>query len=105
VILELHIIQNFAPANLNRDDMNAPKDCEFGGRRARISSRASSAPSARIRGKEPIDAEHRGLRTAPGRCSAVRLAGHGPDEVLSVVGRRPGWDSASPRARKKKTRS
>ncbi len=37
--LELHIIQNFAPACLNRDDVNAPKDCEFGGyRRARISS-------------------------------------------------------------------
>ena len=37
--LELHIIQNFAPSCLNRDDVNAPKDCEFGGfRRARISS-------------------------------------------------------------------
>lgn len=37
--IELHIIQNFAPSNLNRDDTNAPKDCEFGGvRRARISS-------------------------------------------------------------------
>jgi len=39
MIIELHIIQNFAPSNLNRDDSNAPKDCEFGGyRRARISS-------------------------------------------------------------------
>jgi CRISPR system Cascade subunit CasC len=37
--IELHIIQNFAPSNLNRDDTGAPKDCEFGGtRRARISS-------------------------------------------------------------------
>lgn len=37
--IELHLIQNFAPANLNRDDTNNPKDCEFGGvRRARISS-------------------------------------------------------------------
>lgn len=37
--LELHILQNFSPSNLNRDDTNAPKDCEFGGfRRARISS-------------------------------------------------------------------
>lgn len=33
------MIQNFAPSNLNRDDTNSPKDCEFGGyRRARISS-------------------------------------------------------------------
>jgi len=39
MLIELHILQNFAPSNLNRDDTNAPKDCEFGGfRRARISS-------------------------------------------------------------------
>lgn len=39
MIVELHIIQNFAPSNLNRDASNAPKDCKFGGyRRARISS-------------------------------------------------------------------
>jgi CRISPR system Cascade subunit CasC len=37
--LELHILQNFAPSNLNRDDTGSPKHCEFGGyRRARISS-------------------------------------------------------------------
>ncbi|MCB0108464.1 MAG: type I-E CRISPR-associated protein Cas7/Cse4/CasC, partial [Caldilineaceae bacterium] len=37
--LELHLLQNFAPSNLNRDDTGSPKDCEFGGvRRARISS-------------------------------------------------------------------
>lgn len=39
MIIELHILQNFAPANLNRDDTGSPKDCEFGGyRRARVSS-------------------------------------------------------------------
>jgi len=39
MFIELHLIQNFAPANLNRDDTGNPKDCEFGGaRRARISS-------------------------------------------------------------------
>ncbi len=39
MLIELHILQNFAPSNLNRDDTNTPKDCEFGGvRRARISS-------------------------------------------------------------------
>ncbi|MBI3978202.1 MAG: type I-E CRISPR-associated protein Cas7/Cse4/CasC [Chloroflexi bacterium] len=39
MFVELHMLQNFAPANLNRDDTGAPKDCEFGGyRRARISS-------------------------------------------------------------------
>ncbi len=39
MFVELHIIQNFAPSCLNRDDTNTPKDCEFGGhRRARVSS-------------------------------------------------------------------
>src|SRR5437667_1926291 len=37
--IEIHVLQNFAPSCLNRDDTNSPKDCEFGGhRRARISS-------------------------------------------------------------------
>ena len=37
--VELHLLQNFPPSNLNRDDTGAPKDCDFGGvRRARISS-------------------------------------------------------------------
>jgi len=39
MVLELHLLQSFAPSCLNRDDTNAPKDCLFGGvRRARISS-------------------------------------------------------------------
>ena len=39
MFVELHLLQNFAPSNLNRDDTSAPKDCTFGGfRRARISS-------------------------------------------------------------------
>lgn len=39
MFIELHILQNFVPSNLNRDDTGSPKDCIFGGvRRARISS-------------------------------------------------------------------
>jgi len=38
-LLEVHILQNFAPSNLNRDDTGSPKDAIFGGyRRGRISS-------------------------------------------------------------------
>ncbi|WP_350449937.1 type I-E CRISPR-associated protein Cas7/Cse4/CasC [Aminobacterium mobile] len=37
--IEVHLIQNFAPSNLNRDDTGQPKSAFFGGvRRARISS-------------------------------------------------------------------
>lgn len=39
MLIELHIVQNHSPANLNRDDLGAPKTCVFGGvTRARISS-------------------------------------------------------------------
>jgi CRISPR system Cascade subunit CasC len=39
--VELHILQNFPPANLNRDDNNMPKDAYYGGwRRSRVSSQS-----------------------------------------------------------------
>ena len=39
MLIEVHIIQNHAPSNLNRDDAGSPKTAFFGGyRRARISS-------------------------------------------------------------------
>lgn len=39
LFIEFHLIQNFAPSNLNRDDTGAPKEALFGGhRRARVSS-------------------------------------------------------------------
>lgn len=42
VKIEVHLIQNFAPSNLNRDDTGQPKSATFGGfRRARISSQCS----------------------------------------------------------------
>ncbi len=39
MLIEIHMIQNHNPANLNRDDLGAPKTCYFGGvLRSRISS-------------------------------------------------------------------
>lgn len=39
MLIEIHSIQNHSPANLNRDDLGAPKTCYFGGvMRSRISS-------------------------------------------------------------------
>lgn len=39
MLIDIHILQNHAPSNLNRDDTGAPKDAVFGGfSRARISS-------------------------------------------------------------------
>ncbi len=42
VKIEVHLIQNFAPSNLNRDDTGQPKSAYFGGvRRARVSSQCA----------------------------------------------------------------
>lgn len=39
MLIQIHLLQNYAPANLNRDDTGSPKDAVFGGvRRGRISS-------------------------------------------------------------------
>src|SRR5256885_4958545 len=59
--LELHIIQNFPPSNLNRDDVGQPKDCDFGGfRRARISSQCLKR-SIRYVGKDLQDKQSESL--------------------------------------------
>ena len=62
MFIEFHILQNFAPANLNRDDTNTPKDCVFGGyRRARISSQCIKSA---IRKEFPNHIEDlKGIRT------------------------------------------
>ncbi|MBV9852113.1 MAG: type I-E CRISPR-associated protein Cas7/Cse4/CasC [Armatimonadetes bacterium] len=39
MLIEIHVLQNHAPSNLNRDQSGSPKECVFGGvKRARISS-------------------------------------------------------------------
>lgn len=39
MLIQIHMLQNYAPSNLNRDDSGSPKDAVFGGvRRGRISS-------------------------------------------------------------------
>ena len=78
--VELHIVQNFAPSCLNRDDANAPKDCEFGGfRRARISSQCIKRavrwhPEFRDRAKD-----HLAIRTR-------RITEHIAEQVAGRVG-------------------
>lgn len=63
--LELHILQNFAPSNLNRDDTGSPKDCELGGvRRARISSQCyKRAIREAFKKYELLDAAEQATRT------------------------------------------
>lgn len=83
-IIEFHLIQNFAPSNLNRDDTGAPKDALFGGhRRARVSSqcfkraiRLASANSVLI------DDDFRGVRTKKLVDVVVAKLGKGDDETV-----------------------
>lgn len=63
--IECHILQNFPPHCLNRDDTNSPKDCEFGGvRRARISSQClKRAVRDAFEQHASFPAEQRAVRT------------------------------------------
>lgn len=65
LFVEFHLIQNFAPSNLNRDDTGAPKDALFGGhRRARVSSQCFKR-AIRLNAAEAaaIPAGNQGVRT------------------------------------------
>ncbi len=61
MLIEIHAIQNHSPANLNRDDLGAPKTCYFGGvLRSRISSQCIKRS---IRMSEEFKALCGGIRT------------------------------------------
>ena len=61
MLIEIHAIQNHSPANLNRDDLGAPKTCYFGGvLRSRISSQCIKR---RIRMSEDFKQLLGGVRT------------------------------------------
>jgi len=61
MFIELHIIQNFPPSNLNRDDTGQPKGTDFGGvPRARISSQ-SLKRATRYAGKDPKDEQNKSV--------------------------------------------
>lgn len=65
MFLEVHVLQNFALSNLNRDDAGAPKSCDFGGtRRARISSQCMKrAVRTYFRTSEAVPASQLSFRT------------------------------------------
>lgn len=89
MFVEIHLLQSFAPSNLNRDDTGSPKECEFGGvRRARISSqclkrsiRTSSSFASTTRA--PVGIRTRLLKRAlTERLSAMSLPLEQIDAVL-----------------------
>ena len=65
MLYEIHMIKNYPPTNLNRDEMGAPKTCMFGGAlRGRISSQClkRSWRTSEIF-REAVGEENLGMRT------------------------------------------
>lgn len=86
--IEFHLIQNFAPSNLNRDDTGAPKDAIFGGqRRARVSSQCFKR-ATRLAAAEHdlVPQAHRGIRTKKLKNLLIeRLSGRDADEAAGKI--------------------
>lgn len=88
LFVELHLIQNFAPSNLNRDDTGAPKDALFGGqRRARVSSQCfKRAVRLYSRDQQLVPAEYRALRTKKLQTLLLdKLVGRDQQEAASKI--------------------
>ena len=87
--VELHLLQNFPPSNLNRDDTGQPKDTDFGGvRRARVSSQCIKRSIRRSGPFERKFADRIATRTKRVQEELVpRLAamGHGEDDALALT--------------------
>lgn len=83
--IELHILQNFPPSNLNRDDSGAPKDCDFGGyRRQRISSQCLKRSVRKSDLFTDLMHDRLGIRTKRGpEQVAQRLVAAGYDSDLA----------------------
>lgn len=88
LFLEFHLIQNFAPSNLNRDDTGAPKDAIFGGqRRARVSSQCLKR-SIRLTAAEHdlLPQESRGIRTKKLKTLLLeKLSDRDPQEAAGKI--------------------
>jgi len=90
MFVEVHVLQNFALSNLNRDDTGAPKDCEFGGyRRARISSQCiKRSIRTYFRDHALLSSENLAVRTrhlVKKLASRLSSLGQPEDEALKVA--------------------
>lgn len=65
MLYEIHMLKNYPPVNLNRDESGAPKSCMFGGTtRGRVSSQCLKRSWRRSpMFSQAVGAEHLGIRT------------------------------------------
>lgn len=88
LFIEYHLIQNFAPSNLNRDDTGAPKDALFGGhRRARVSSQCFKRAIRDAASEQTLIApEYRAVRTKQiKRLLLELLDGYAPEDASAKI--------------------
>ncbi|WP_030745202.1 type I-E CRISPR-associated protein Cas7/Cse4/CasC [Streptomyces sp. NRRL F-5135] len=85
-ILDIHILQNVPPSNMNRDDTGTPKSAYYGGvRRARVSSQAWKR-ATRSRFNELLPPEELGVRTKKVvEALAERISAYDPSVAGTAV--------------------
>ncbi len=85
--IELHLLQNFPPSCLNRDDTGQPKDCDFGGyRRARISSQClKSSIRKDFRESNRVLPENRAARTKRVLAETAKILDKNVEDVRELV--------------------
>lgn len=93
MLIEIHVIQNYGPSNLNRDKQGVPKSCMFGDSvRSRISSQCIKRS---IRTSEPFAKLKGGIRTRQlAKLITEQMTEQGYDtkraeKILALVGLKP----------------
>lgn len=88
MLIEVHMLQNHAPSNLNRDDTGSPKEAVFGGyKRARISSQClkRSIRRSKIFGDQLIGLLAKRTRGLP-ELVKEKLLASGINEEIAEIG-------------------
>ncbi len=109
MLIEIHLLQNHAPSNLNRDETGSPKECVFGGvKRARISSQCLKRTIRRSSIFETEMAGHLATRTRrlPELVRDKLKAAGIPDDLTAIAAKKTtgfGTDAGTERDANKKT--
>ncbi|NLE98629.1 MAG: type I-E CRISPR-associated protein Cas7/Cse4/CasC [Propionibacterium sp.] len=93
MLVQIHMIQNHAPSNLNRDDTGSPKEAVFGGtNRARISSQClkRSIRQSEVFRESMGEGDYLGVRTRrmPLKLAAVLKDRGVPEDVAEAIMRK-----------------
>ncbi|NLB61415.1 MAG: type I-E CRISPR-associated protein Cas7/Cse4/CasC [Clostridiales bacterium] len=94
MLYEIHMIKNYPPTNLNRDDSGSPKSCTFGGiRRGRISSQCIKRSWRKSNLYGELLGEQCGIRTRklPNLIADVLLSRGVNEEAVNAIKEKVAW--------------